>query len=244
MTNFIGNGVLTAAVAAGILNGNSIWAEPYGSILPTSLSLTYIVSTFIPDVYIGINRPISDRIKNLAYHEIAHASHYTLVGTSYWATLIYATILADFNDGRPHGFSTSVNAGYLSVAEGWAQCIDLLYSSRTNPFPTRTLLWGNRIEETHNEVAMHIPIGLHFDLIDSRAQAGVEPVLSCLQDGTACFNVRDDVDGFTLGELFGLLGPGTTDMTIFKTELENNLLPSTTNTQQRIDNLFFDYGIF
>jgi len=249
MTNFIGNFPLTNAVTSGFMNSNSAMVVPFVANLPLSYPLVLVVSNFLPDVFVGLAGNFSDDLKRLSYHEIAHASHYDLVGNSFWSTLITATILADFNDGRPHGISTSVNAGHLAVAESWAQFIELLYSHRTYPTNLLTSIfttYGRILETTHNEVAMHIPIGLYNDLIDARAPNRMEPFCSfLLTDRTlaTCVMVADDVTGFSISELFSLLGPGTTNMAIFKTSLESSLLQGSNNTQQQIDNLFADYGL-
>jgi hypothetical protein len=249
MTNFIGNAPLTNAVTSGFMNNNSAMLAPFVANLPITYPLVYIVSTYLPDIFVGIDDNNSDRIKDLAYHEIAHASHYDFVGNSFWSTLITATIMAEVNEGRPHGLSTSVNAGHLAVAESWAQFIELLYSHRTYPTNELTSIfttYGILLETTHNEVAMHIPIGLYNDLIDARAPNGTEPFCSfLLTDRTfaTCVFVADDVTGFSISQLFSLLGPGTTNMSIFKASLESSLLPGSNNTQQQIDNLFGDYGL-
>jgi len=100
------------------------------------------------------------------------------------------------------------------------------------------------LERTHNEEAMHIPIGLYSDLIDPSVAPNNEPLESFLanSNNNPIF-VTDHVDAFTITNLFSLLDGGTQSMTIYKDRLEVTLLPSTTNTQTEIDNLFFDYGL-
>ena len=245
MKNFIGTVPFFNAVANGFLNGNGSFISPYLITNTSTFTILGIVDLFMPDVFVGIDFSFSDRLKALSYHEFAHTSHYTVAGSVFWQNLIYGEVVAEFADGDPHGVATSLNAGHISVAESWAGFIGWFYANRTYPPGIESIVrdWGQRLERIHNEVAMHIPVGLHNDLIDASPDVGNEPLISCLDDGSSCFFVTDNVDEFTISELFSLLDAGTISMPIFRTRLETNFLPSTTNTQSQMDALFFDYGL-
>lgn len=72
----------------------------------------------------GVNFPNSDQLKSLAYHEIAHASHYSQVGSGYWVQLVIAELGASAVDvNQPHGNANSPGAGIMAICESWAEYI-------------------------------------------------------------------------------------------------------------------------
>lgn len=193
-----------------------------------------ITQWILPEVHIGIQFLRSDRQKRLAYHEIAHASHYAQVGKPYWDNLVVAESLAG-----GHGNANSFDAGRISLCESWADYIAHDYAHRTYGDDNSVFEnWDDRIDRTWNEVENHTPIGLHHDLVDIG-----EPPTSCLQeDDTVCTSdIEDDVSGFNNQQLFSCLTVSTTTVEDYRDCLLDNYLGITNNTQVAMDNLFNSY---
>lgn len=92
-----------------------------------------VVSFFMPDIVIGAkNRNTYSDLYHVVQHELAHASHYMMVGNDYWNT--YAMFILDsyISSGKVlYGTGTEDNAGVCEVGEMWAYYIEnLLYRER------------------------------------------------------------------------------------------------------------------
>jgi hypothetical protein len=122
-----------------------------------------------PDISLGI-RSSRSRQNSLAYHEFAHASHYTLVGPSWWGKLIEAELanasslvyapsgMETFQfSGDPYGNGTRPLDRYIAVAESWSEHIEESFTDSNGEF----LTFGNG----------YIPEGLFEDLRDSGPEA-------------------------------------------------------------------------
>ena len=181
--------------------GASIFLGPIGAAVGAVSILAIWI--YLPDVHIGVNFSNSDRLRRLAYHEIAHASHFTVAGSDFWEQLVLATAI---NGG--HGSAGSPHSGVLSVAESWAEYLAHIYTDRkyggSNSLPNRFATWRDLVEETWNETPNHIPIGLHHDLTDFG-----ESAISCNQSGGCTTNIIDNVSGFSIKDMFGCLHPFT-----------------------------------
>ena len=128
------------------ISSSSTFIQPFAAFSP----LEFIITMFAPDVFVGIDRITSDNLKDLAYHEIAHSSHYTKAGRSFWQALIESETTAEIVNGDPHGISTSNGAGYISVAESWAEFLGLTYLDRRYSDEEDTSItgtYGDRIGE-------------------------------------------------------------------------------------------------
>jgi hypothetical protein len=192
------------------------------------------MQVYLPEVYIGINFRNSDDLKWLAYHEIAHSSHYTNVGDGYWGSLAAAEVFAN-----GHGDQFSNNAGIISVCESWAEHIGLTYADRT--YGTSNSLFSHssfseRQEQVRNESLNHIPVGLYNDLTDNTPDS----VESCDEDSfdCCCALINDQASGHSNSALFNLLDGATTTPQIFINRLNSTVSPQ---EQSRINNLFGGY---
>ncbi|MBX2928363.1 MAG: hypothetical protein KF852_11050 [Saprospiraceae bacterium] len=195
-----------------------------------------MVQSYLPDVMIGINLQSSDRLKSTAFHELAHASHSTVVSGSYWRTLIDSEIVAILtNNGDPWGNAQSPGAGVIAVCESWAEHIGMTFTHRIygvqNSVPDDWLL---NLERTRNDDLNHVPIGLYHDLIDDTPDI----VEACDRDPFVCGPINDQVSGFTNGQLFSLLNDD-----IFSPAAYRNRLLQISNpaTHSAINNLFDSY---
>lgn len=72
-----------------------------------------------PDVFILKNKRRTDKIYSTVFHELAHASHYSLVGGTYWSNFVRHVIL---NQG--YGSPNGDLAGYVGVGEMWAYFVE------------------------------------------------------------------------------------------------------------------------
>jgi hypothetical protein len=204
---------------------------------------------YLPDIYIGTNFNHSDEQKSLAYHEIAHASHFAQVGPYYWQLLVTAEILAN-----GHGSSSGVNngipydAGLIALCESWAESLGgLLYTDRTyvgnNSLPFG-LTWATILERRWNEYPGHVPIGLYNDLADvgePTFNTGGVIVSACNEYVSGCTLIPDAVSGFTNAQMFSCLNIGTTSVSEFQSCLITNYLGTTGNTAAAVNTLFASY---
>ena len=211
-----------------VLIQTSYFAGPFGPLI--AIIGASAVQSYLPDVYVGIEFNNSDRLKWLAYHEIAHASHWTKAGVSFWNELVNAEVAA-----KGHGNAGSNNAGLISLVESWAEHIGLSYSHRTYETATSYYITViERLERTRNESPNHIPIGFYHDLIDNVPDI----VNACDVQGGGCGPINDQASGFTNSQMFGLLTSGTKSPLNFKDKLIQGASPA---TQTQVNNLFNSY---
>jgi len=151
----------------------------------------------------------------LTYHELAHASHYALVGNAWWGNLIQAELehigvdlvsfsfpldpyRADGNDRLD---------GYIAVAESWAEYISEEFGAGNPEF----LFLRNT----------YIPEGIYHDLIDN----------------VDSFEV-DNIQGYNIPALFQALTHSTIEE--MRDDLRQNLPAG--NTVPDFNELFLRYG--
>ncbi len=242
MPSFMGAQLTNYALGSG-LTGNSTFIHPF-SVLLSVTSAVGIANQFFPDVFIGIDYANSDRAKSLAYHEIAHSSHYMQVGPNYWSELVAAEVAAN-----GHGDQFSNDAGRIAICESWAEYIGgLHYTHRTygntNSVPRN---WEINLEQTWNEVANHVPVGLHHDLIDdgeplffTDPNTGID-FSACNQIAGGCTFVDDRVNGFTNAQLFQSLTRQIITVDQYRQRLLNSQLSNTSNSIEQLNALFGSY---
>lgn len=111
----------------------------HGTVLDQGIFAKYLgeyaklIKIFLPDIALGLKKADSySEIYNLACHQLAHASHYTSVGNSWWNDYIkYVVVsLAETLD-TSYGSGNGDGAGQCAVAEMWAYFVqDYLYHDR------------------------------------------------------------------------------------------------------------------
>lgn len=235
--NKYGYALMGAQYYMGTMVGSAIatsgfFLGPFGYLSGALGAVATVV--YLPDMYIGINFQTSDQLKSLAYHEMAHASHYDKVGLAYWCWVVNAEVSAN-----GHGTSSSNGADKIAIVESWAEYLGGLdYAHRTyGPNKYGSYSFATDAEATWNESSNHIPIGLHWDLNDA---AGSEPT-SWNQDGSGSTIVIDNVSGFSNTLMFNFLGSSTNNINDYKNDLTNNHLNSTPNTSTQVNQLFNSY---
>ncbi|MGB0177945.1 MAG: hypothetical protein ACPF9D_12320, partial [Owenweeksia sp.] len=205
------------------------WAAAASVVVPfTGLGVIGTLS-LMPDVYIGIDYTQSDRLKQLIFHELAHASHFQLVGSTYWQALAALLIEHDDENGQPYGDGTYADAGRVALAESWAEHIGDIYAHRIYG-PSTSLIPTGRTYERQIELTImrstFIPDGLHHDLNDI---------------GELAVGIVDNVEGFTYEQMYFSLGNGTLTLQQYQDNLINNYLGLTPNTINQVNDLFNSY---
>ena len=117
------NAVLSNNLIAGYLGGYAV-----------------LIKALLPDITIGTNgRDDYASIYDAVCHELAHASHFAQVGTSYWNPYIsYMLTSYVLSGGMTYGDGMGENAGLCEVGEMWAYYLESkIYKERYGGgFPT------------------------------------------------------------------------------------------------------------
>lgn len=209
-----------------VLGALTFWAGPFQPLI--ALVGVAGVQAYLPDVHVGINFRASSGCKGLAYHEFAHASHFTKAGGDFWGGLVAAETFAN-----GHGTAASNNADIISLCESWAEHIGMTYEART--YGGAIL---NDLERTRNESLDHIPIGVYYDLIDNVN----DPNLACdrPENGVsgACGLINDAASGFTNSQMFNILDGNTRSPVTFRNRLITGSPPALITA---VNNLFNSY---
>lgn len=117
----------------------------HGAVLESGLLKSYLgafsdlVEFFAPDITLGMEgKDEYRRIYSTTCHELAHASHFTKVGTGFWNEYIEYIIRSYIKTGGiTYGDGTTSGAGYCEVGEMWAYYLESrIYKERYGgPFP-------------------------------------------------------------------------------------------------------------
>jgi hypothetical protein len=189
----------------------------------------------IPDMMIGVDFVHSDGLKELSYHELAHASHEDAVSAQYWEDLAIAEIIAN-----GHGDQNSFDAGLISVVESWAIHLGHTYTHQKygndNSLEFQPNTWQEEIERYWNETTNHIPGGLYNDLIDNG-----EGETSENEFGGGSLFVTDNVDGFNNFDLFQTLGDEAQNIGQYQNDLDARFPSLRGNSVNAVNDLFSDY---
>lgn len=99
-----------------------------------------VVKYFLPDITIG-TKSLNDYagIYSTVCHELAHASHYSMVDNDYWNNYIFYVLQSYImTGGHKYGDGSGDNAGYCEIGEMWAYFIESqMYKDRYGgPYPT------------------------------------------------------------------------------------------------------------
>lgn len=99
-----------------------------------------LIEYFLPDITIGTKgEDTYASIYSNTCHELAHASHFSKVGTSYWNRYILYIIQSYITSGgMTYGDGTGADAGYCEIGEMWAYYLESkMYKERYGgSFPT------------------------------------------------------------------------------------------------------------
>lgn len=219
---------LSGAVGVALYSSTYFFTGPFAPVIGVVGAAGSLI--YMPDVYIGIDFSYSDKLKRLAYHEIAHTSHYSNTGFLFWTELATAEIYAN-----GHGSANSTNAGIISLCESWAEHIALTYTDRT--YGSYGIMdYLIKLEETRNETTDHIPIGFYHDLFDYVPDV----VDACDSETYICGPINDQVNGFTNAQMFGLLDNSIKSPAAFKDGIKDGF-GLTVMEKGKVENLFISY---
>ena len=91
-----------------------------------------LLKVFLPDITLGL-KGVDDYTTIYANtcHELAHASHFTQVGKTYWDKYIMFILTSYVSSEKVYGNGDEDNAGYCEVGEMWAYYMEnMLYRDR------------------------------------------------------------------------------------------------------------------
>jgi hypothetical protein len=197
---------------------------------PGSLVLLPLVAWLeasAPDIVFNLTNPgnvNSDDLRELAYHELAHAIHFSKVGSNYWTQEIFYTIeQLGYGDGNEDG------AGRCSVIESWGYLMGMSLAherygiNNSNPGSAPDLnTWRSRLEADYcfeNNPLVHIPYGWEWDIQDHNPANPFNEV----ESGSV---MHDNVNGFTNAQIFNKMNSSVISMPKLKNALIEFLPPS------------------
>ena len=120
---------LSSSSAVMLHHGAIVDSDLLGSFLGEFKS---VLKFFMPDLTIGTKvRSNYNRLYSTVCHELAHASHFKKVGTSYWNSYIWYIMQSYIKTGKTYGDGTGDNAGYCEIGEMWAYYLEsMMYKDR------------------------------------------------------------------------------------------------------------------
>ena len=136
-------------------------------------TLAHMLKFIQPDLIIraGSSKG-TNRVFSVTFHELAHASHFKKVGSSYWIKYInYIITYGAYGTGK------GKNAGYCGVGEMWGNYIEWLFLD--NEFPSKNYPF-NKNEDWYNP-------GFMLD-VDNIKDITTKEIFSCLSSTTNSFN--------------------------------------------------------
>ena len=117
----------------------------HGALLDNKLVSKYlstysiIVRLFAPDITIGSKGKNGDyaELYSSAVHELAHASHFSRVGSDYWRCYATYILTSYLGTGDCYGTGNGENAGYCGIGEMWAYHVEnMIYKERYGVNPS------------------------------------------------------------------------------------------------------------
>jgi len=193
-----------------------------------------------PDITYRWDITMTDRMKNIFYHEISHAAHYDRVNTGYWEDYIdyIVEVDGDTNQPSPYGDGSLSGAGQVAVSESWAYAqgytvTDMRYTTNHSlPGGATTERWINQLEGIRF-IWGYVPMGLYHDLVDEN---GVAPVT-----GSEHAFVNDNYTGLSYQHILGALDADIYSVDQYRGRLWNEIANSV-GTQADFDALFLSYN--
>ncbi|MFT4534028.1 MAG: hypothetical protein ACJA1A_000191 [Saprospiraceae bacterium] len=165
------------------------------------------------------------RFNSTGYHELAHASHYSQVGETYW-TDFRNHVIENNGDGTFPLFN-SPNPGVMALGEAIAEYFEARY--------------GNFVGGEGNTWRSNfIPAGLLWDLEDGVSTTDLirDP------DNSKIVLASDNTEGFTPEMYFNVLFPGVRTIRSFRDNLSSAHLSDTPNTLNNYNNFVNAYDVF
>ena len=181
------------------------------------------------------NSRISDRLKELTYHETAHASHFVKAGPQFWIDLVQTEengIL--YHGGNPYHQA----GGIVDISEAWAYHVGWFFADKHYTFGSRSRDWFHWLADFRNHEDGHMPSGVFYDLKDIKTN-GIQFKSDFCCGGR--FQVVDRVQGHNCGQIFNLLGGNTKSPNSFYSQFKTNFGNNDPVLLQRMEDLFNSY---
>ena len=103
----------------------------HGALLDNQLIRSFLgnyatlIEYFVPDITLGLEAKNDYRgIYSVTCHELAHSSHFSKVGTSYWDTYIRYIAESYVLQGAAYGDGSLEGAGHCEIGEMWAYYLE------------------------------------------------------------------------------------------------------------------------
>lgn len=193
----------------------------------------------------------SDRIKEIMYHELGHATHYRKTDQQFWLNNIaYVAGQSVASMGAvPYGDGTAQGWDRCALVEMWGYHIGRTYTHRryginhSGGGNNVTDSWLGRLERQLMWYGF-IPVGLLHDLMDNNIQnLNVDAGLTDNAAMGPTPGTQDDVAGFTNLMLYNELGSNSQNIFQWRDNVRNNQLPATWNSTNVYNTLVGIYGL-
>jgi hypothetical protein len=186
-------------------------------------NLFNLIMGVLPDLTFRVPQPFepqlySERLAQTAFHESGHASHFMRAGNTYWINVIRATLAGKNPSQNPYGDGNEPLAGFLAVAESWAQFIGFNFASRryttgrdfasNDDILNSGQLYGMNFlieNEFYFFEDSWIPYGLYHDLMDNTNAAPNNSL-----------ETWDRIQGVTLRQMYLAHGPNINSMCAYR----------------------------
>lgn len=90
-----------------------------------------LLKVFLPDITLGAKGDDYASLYSTVCHELAHASHFSRVGTGYWNNYIRYILESYITTGDPYGNGQASGAEYCGLGESWAYYLEsVMYKER------------------------------------------------------------------------------------------------------------------
>ncbi len=204
-----------------------------------------------------ITQLLSDRIKETVYHELTHAAQYAALGNGWYTTFVsneeYEIINNLWGAHSPYSDGNNSFAGIVGLGESWAEYIGQYFADKkyglnssedyfgfgggdyTNNHPIAG--FSSHLNDLENfdptsSAPFHwIPVGIYYDLMDTRNDATAMP--------RVIFSVDDQVSGYTNQQMFNAFTSSTNSLATYKASL---LQQNGNNQSTQVNSLFSQYG--
>lgn len=192
-------------------------------------------SIFVRKVDITIGYKVaglaSDQIREVIYHELSHASHFSNVGQDWWNNFVYSesSEIARFGiegEKSPYGDGTALNSSYIGLGESWAYFMGHFTTDITYGLNNSSPTYFAKVTYYNNSPVMNlsshlnalenfdpnqkvypfywIPTGLYYDLIDARNE--ISPIV-------------DNISGYSVSQIAGYLLPSINSVSGLKDKM-------------------------
>jgi len=216
------------AGAASMLQGNIFNSWPsFFAAIQMPIFYTALSYTILPDIVNRYNVNETAAIFNgVSYHELGHASHYSIVGEGYWIGYRNHVINNGGNGTFGNFAAIGSNPGKIALGEALGNFTGATFGGLA--------AGGENVPWEDN----FVPVGLMFDLGD------VSPFEVITDPNNPAISGFDNISGFTPAMIFSSLHPNVENIRQFRDRLRTLHLGSTPNTAGAYNTFVDIYDVF